>query len=295
MLKLVGATSVCVALLMSTGGHAAPAPAPVRRPLEVQSLFGADDAVKGQAYVKVAMTAPMLDLVNQATVTNPQAMLEYGLALELGRPSASSSLKKGERDKLKRGFNAMVNAYLTPQDKFAGVTFHEDSMLDVPDFWITLAEHIGRPKEHIDRDIVIAGAQAEIPMGMAPTASAPTYIPDDQQSDEFNLSSDLVLDREVVNAAWTCAQSARSFARLKKVQLLDISETKLTPAQFASALPTVIDFYRASYNEGVLSCGTSDFFFQVADVASANLGKLGELKEDANARLAPLEDKTNQQ
>ena len=289
VMKLFGATAAVVVLI------ATPVQAELaRKPLEVQSAFGADEAVKGQDYVRVAMTAPMADLVKAATPTNPAAMLEYGLALQLGRPSAASGLGRADKEKLKRGFRQMIDAYLNPTDKFDGVKFNEDSMLDTPDFWITLAEHIGRPKPHVDNAIVMADAQAMIPPGMAPTASAMTYMPDDQQAEEYNLGQDLVLDRQVVNASWACAQSARSFARLKKVQLLDVSETRMTPEQFAVAKGQLVDVYLTSYREGVLSCGSRDFFFSAADVASANLGKLGTLKEDPSAKLAVLPEVTDQ-
>jgi hypothetical protein len=284
MLKRFVATACVATSLVAVSARAEPP----RKPLEVQSSFGADDAVKGQAYIRIAMAAPMPDLAKAATATNPTAMLEYGLALQLGRPSASAMIDRGETEKLKRGFRAMIDAYLNSADRFDGVKFNEDSMLDHPDFWIALAEHIGRPKQHVDNAIIAADAQAMIPPGMGLTASAPTYMPDDQQSEEFNLGQDLILDRQVVNAAWACAQSARSFARLKKVQLLDVSATRMTPEQFADAKTGLIDVYRVSYQEGVLACGARDFFFQVADIAAANLGKLGALKEDPNATLASL-------
>lgn len=283
MLKFISATAFAT-ILLATSAHAATQ----HKELEVQSSFEVADALKGQDYLKVAMTAPMLDLLKSAQVTNPTAMLEYGLALELGRPSASQALGPEDKEKLKRGYRGMLDMYLNSGDKFSGVKFDEDSMLDVPDFWITLAEHIGRPKQRIDMSVIDAtGGNA--PPGMA-SSTMMTYIPDDQQTQEFNLGHDLVLNRQVVNASWACAQSAQSFAKLKKTQLLDVSETKLTPTQFANAMSRVIADYRTAYQEGVLACGSRDFFFQAADTASANLGKLGALKEDPNAKLAPLAD-----
>ena len=70
--------------------------------------------------------------------------------------------------------------------------------------------------------------------------------------------------------------------------MLDISQTKLTPAQFGNAMGAVVADYRVAYQEGVLSCGSRDYFFKVAEVAEHNLGKLGELKEAPDAKPAPL-------
>jgi len=249
--------------------------------------FEAPDAIKGQDYLNAAMTADMATLLSKAQTTAPEVMLEYGLALELGRPSASAALSKDDKEKLKRGYRAMLDLYLNSGDKFGGVKFDEDSMLDVPDFWIALAEHIGRPRPRVD---VQAAAQAAAQAGGGPGVEAmPVYIPDASiQDKEFNLGEDLVLNRHVVNAAWACAQSAESFARLRKIQVIDISQTKLTPAQFANAMTAVVADYRTAYQEGVLACSSREAFFKVADFAGQNLGKLGQLKDDPNARPAPV-------
>ncbi len=249
--------------------------------------YEAPDAIKGQDYLGVAMTGDMATLLSKAQTTAPDVMLEYGLALELGRPSASAALGKDDKEKLKRGYRAMLDLYLNSGDKFGGVKFDEDSMLDVPDFWIALAEHIGRPKPRAD---IQAAAQAAAQAGAGQGVEAmPVYIPDASiQDKEFNLGEDLVLNRHVVNAAWACAQSAQSFARLRKIQVIDISQTKLTPNQFANAMNAVVADYRTAYQEGVLACGSRDQFFKVADFAGHNLGPLGQLKDDPNAKPAPV-------
>lgn len=276
-------TAVAAMALMFGAGQAMAA----SKATENLGAFEAADALKGQDYVNAAMNTDMATLLTKAQVTAPDVMLEYGLALELGRPSASAALSKDDKDKLKRGYRAMLDLYLNSGDKFGGVKFDEDSMLDVPDFWIALAEHIGRPKPRVDVAQEAAAAQQ---VGGGP-AAMPTmiYIPDQSSQDkEFNLGEDLVLKRHVVNAAWSCAQAGESFARLRKVQLIDISQTKLTPSQFANALSAVIADYRTAYQEGVLACGSRDAFFKVADFAGQNLGKLGQMKEDPNAKPAPV-------
>jgi len=253
--------------------------------------FDAAEALKGQDYINAAMAADMPDLLRKAQVSSPDVMLEYGLALELGRPSASAALSTDDKEKLKRGYRAMLDLYLNSGDKFSGVKFDEDSMLDVPDFWIALAEHIGRPKPRVD--VQAAAEAAAQSAGNTPGGAAMDmiYVPDQSAQDkEFNLGEDLILNRQVVNAAWACSQSAEAFARLRKIQLIDISQTRLTPDQFANALTAVIADYRTAYEEGVLACGSRDYFFKVADFAGHNLGKLGELKENPNAKPAPVGD-----
>jgi len=285
-MKKVWVISVAVAALL-VAGQAVAAP----KATDALGGFEAADALKGQAYLDAAMTAAMPDLLARAQVTSPDVMLEYGLALELGRPSASTSLSKDDKDKLKRGYRAMLDLYLNSGDKFGDVKFDEDSMLDIPDFWIALAEHIGRPKPRVD--VEAAAEAAAQSAGNTPGGSemAMIYVPDQSAQDkEFNMGEDLILNRHVVNAAWACTQSAESFARLRKIQLLDISQTKLTPTEFANALSGVVAEYRTAYEEGVLACGAKDYFFKVADAASHNLGKLGQLKEDPKARPAPVGD-----
>ncbi len=279
-------TAVAVVWAMAGAVQAAPP----HKDIDALSGFEAADALKGQAYLDTAMTGAMPDLLAKAQVTAPDAMLAYGLALELGRPSASAALGKDDKDKLKRGYRGMLDLYLGSGDKFGNVRFDEDSMLDVPDFWIALAEHIGRPKERIDVRAAAEAAAQSLPQGPeGANAMAMIYVPDaSMQDQEFNLGHDLILGRHVVNAAWACAQSAESFARLKKVQVLDASQTRLTPAQFANAMGAVVADYRTAYQEGVLACGSRDYFFKVADVAAQNLGRLGQLKDDPNARPAPL-------
>ena len=279
-------TAVLAAALLVSAGQAMASKA-----TDALGGFEAADAIKGQDYLNVAMTADMKDLLGRAQVTSPDVMLEYGLALELGRPSASADLSKDDKEKLKRGYRAMLDLYLNSGDKFGSVKFDEDSMLDVPDFWIALAEHIGHPKPRVDVQAAAeAAAQSanNTPGGMAMDM---IYVPDQSAQDkEFNMGEDLILNRHVVNAAWACAQSAESFARLRKIQLLDVSETKLTPSQFANAMSAVVADYRTAYEEGVLACGSRDAFFKTADVSEHNLGKLGQMKEDPNARPAPVGD-----
>jgi len=274
------AAAACLAAGLSTAVHAQTR----KKDLDNQSTFEAADAIKGRDYVEAAMTTPMLDLLKQADVTRPAIMLEYGLALELGRPSVSSQLSEGDRDKLKRGFRDMLDLYLNSSDKFGKVTFKEDSMLDLPEFWILLAEHIGRPKRRVD-----AAEIAQLATNGRVDTSSMMFIPDTSEQDkEFNLNADLVLNRQVVNAATTCVESAMGFARMRKIQTVAASETNVTPEQFAQARDMAARNYRLAYQEGILGCGDRDYFMKVVDVASHNLGHLGELKDDPNAQPVDL-------
>ena len=252
-----------------------------KKELSNRESFTSADALKGQAYVNAAMTAPMMDLLQKADVQHPDIMLEYGIALDLGRPSVSGQMSKDDRDKLKRGFRDMLDLYITKSDKF-DITFNEDAMLDQSEFWIYLAKHVGRPKPRAS----LAGvAQAESAPGAPPMA----FMPDDPNQDkEFNLNADLILKPNVVNAATACGQSAYGFARMHKVQMVDVAETKLTPEQFATAQEAAVKAYRLSYAEGVLACGDRDYFMQVADFASHNLGALGNMKDSPTAVVADV-------
>ncbi len=245
--------------------------------------FTAADALKGQAYVKAAMTTPMLDMLRKADVRHPEVMLEYGLALDLGRPSVSQQLSAGEKDKLKRGFRAMLDLYLTSSDKF-DISFNEDAMLDQAEFWTYLAKHVGRPKDRVQQmDAAPGNAQLGDQMAF--------FTPDDPNQDkEFNLNNDLVLAPNVVNASITCVESAFGFAKFRKAQTVDISATHLTPEQFTAVQERAVQGYRLAYSTGVLGCGSKNYFEQVATFASGNLGTLGAMKDNPAAVLAPLGD-----
>jgi len=279
MKTLRGAALTAVGIVLALCGAAEAAGQ--KKELSNRETFTPADAMKGRAYVDAAMTAPMMDLLMKADVQHPDIMLEYGIALDLGRPSVSSRMTKDDRDKLKRGFREMLDLYITKSDKF-DITFNEDAMLDQSEFWIYLAKHVGRPKPRVS----LAGvAQAESAPGAPPMA----FVPDDPDQDkEFNLNEDLVLRPNVVNAATACGQSAYGFARMRKVQTVDISETRLTPDQFATAREAAVKAYRLSWAEGILACGDRDYFLRVADFASHHLGALGNMKDNPAAVVADL-------
>jgi len=279
--KVLGLALASLAL-----GLCLPAAAKTRKQeLSNKESFLPEDAAKGLAYVNAAMTVPMSDLLKKANVTQPAVMLEYGLALDLGRTSVSSTLSKEDKDKLKRGFRAMLDLYINASDKF-DITFDEDAMLDQSEFWIYLAKHVGRPKEHIDASSV-AGLSQGGP-GSVDTSMNVFLSDSSEQDKEFNLNEDLILRPNVVNAAAACAQSAYGFARMRKAQTVDISETKLTPEQYATVLDAAIKAYRLAWTEGQLACGSRESFLMIVDFASHNLGKLGTLKDSPDAKLASL-------
>jgi len=273
------------ALALAAGGVAAE---PAKKERSINANYTHADAVKAQKYLDAAMAMPMLDLLSKANVTNPEVMLEYGLALELGRPSEAANLPQGVKDELKRGYRTMLDQYLNAGDKkdpvLADANFESDAMLDNQEFWVDLAKQIGRRKEHEQLNQQIP---ADSVGGMG--GSFMTFIPDPQNEDNgLNLNRDLVLDRSEVNAAVSCAESAAGFAKMRKAQLIDVAATKLTPEQFAEAKATAVKTYRIAYSTGVEACGDETYFMKVADFAAQNLGILGTLKDDPNATLAPL-------
>lgn len=261
--------------------------------LTVQANFTPEQAVKGQAWLDAAMMTPMLDLLSHADVTNPQGMMEYGLALELGRPSASAQLPQSQKDKLKEGYRSMLDLYLNASDKkdpvLSKVDFTEDAMLDNQEFWVDLAKQIGHRKERtaIDQSVPAQGPED-------PGAPMMTFIADPQNNDNgLNLNQDLVLQRGIVNAATACAESAAGFAKMRKTQLIDIAATRLSPDAFAKAKAEAVRTYRIAYAEGIQACGSEDYFMKAAKFAGQHLGALGEMKEDPNAKLADLKVKAD--
>ena len=266
-------------LMIAAGAHAES-----KKDIDNKSAFDIKDGVKGQTYVTAAMTTPMMDLLQKADVRHPDVMLEYGLALDLGRTSVSMQMPKDDREKLKRGFREMLDLYINKKtDKF-DINFDEDAMLDQSEFWIYLAKHVGRPKERVQANQSLPDMGANQAM-----SGTMVFMPDDPNQDkEFNLNHDLILNSSVVNASATCAQSAYGFASMRKTQLIDIAATKLTPEQFAHAQDIAVRTYRTAYQVGIQACGTRDYFLKAADFAAQNLGVLGTMAENPNAKLADI-------
>jgi hypothetical protein len=264
---------------------AAPVQAETRKQeMRRKETFSDQDAEKGQAHVKAAMTVPMETLLAKADIQHPHNMLQYGIGLYLGRPSATASMPKGEKEKLKAAYRALLDQYLTSSDKFGSVTFDEDAMLDNGDFWVYLAQHIGRPKER--QPLNQAGA------GVDSTGAATNVFMVDRmenEAEDFNLKTEPIIRRQIANAAITCSTTARSFARMKKAQTVDISETKLTAEKYAEMRVTAGRIYRTSYVLGVHACAGEANFMATADFASQNLGLLGGMKDDPTAQLVTLQ------
>jgi hypothetical protein len=111
----------------------------------------------------------------------------------------------------------------------------------------------------------------------------------ENDADDYNLGTEPIIRRQVANAAITCSTTARSFARMKKAQTVDISETKLTPEKYAEMRVTAGRIYRSSYVLGVRACATEANFMTAADFAGKNLGVLGGMKDDPTAQVASLQ------
>ncbi len=256
-----------------------------KKELTNKENFTVEDAAKGQVFVDAAMTTPMMTLLSKADVNHPELMLEYGLALDLGRPSVSSAMSKDDKDKLKRGFRAMLDLYINKSDKF-DITFNEDAMLDQSEFWIYLAKHVGRPKEHVDASSVVNMSQGA--PGSVDTSMNMFLADSSDQDKEFNLNQDLILKPNLVNASTACAQSAYGFARMRKAQTVDIAETKLTAEQFVTVQAMAVKNYRLAWSEGQIACASTDYFNKVVAFASQNLGALGAMKDNPAAVVATL-------
>src|SRR5690606_23590217 len=90
---------------------------PTKQELSRRATYKPQDATRAHPHINAAMTLPMEALIREATLNNPEAMMRYGLALELGRPPATHALNSAERDVLKAGYRSMIDLYLTSGDK----------------------------------------------------------------------------------------------------------------------------------------------------------------------------------
>ena len=104
--QVLGVLALAVALAGAGSVNAATR----HQELNNKENFTSEDAIKAQVYVNAAMTTPMAELLSKADIVRPDVMLEYGIALDLGRPSVSSQLSKEDREKLKRGFRNFANS-----------------------------------------------------------------------------------------------------------------------------------------------------------------------------------------
>lgn len=282
-MKIKSVVVWCIVAAVAIGGTAHAAGR--KKELSSKASYTQVDAAKGQVHVTAAMNTPMLELLQKADVQHPEYMLQYGLALDLGRPSEAQRLATADKERLKKGYRELLDLYITSKDKF-DIEFNEDAMLDESEFWIYLAKHVGRRKNQ---------EQANAALGMAndpSQGSSGFFVPQTfgNDDDTLNLNQDLILKPGMVNAATTCAQSANAFARMEKAQKVDISATKLTPDQFAKVQQDATRIYQTSYQQGVMACGGKDFFNQTVAFSRQHLGLLGTLQENPAAVLPTVSE-----
>lgn len=276
---MAAAMTALLAMSVAVGAGAASKKTELRR----KETFSQQDAERAQVHVKAAMNTSMEALLAKADIQHPENMLQYGLGLYLGRNSVTASMAPADKEKLKAAYRALLDQYLTSNDKFGDVTFDEDAMLDNGDFWVYLAEHIGRPKERrpLNQAATLGGENA----GTTNIFIMEAY---ENDNDDYNLTTEPIIKRQVANAAITCATSARSFARMKKAQTVAIDETDLSPDKFAEMRVTAARLYRSSYVLGVKACASEANFSTAAEFASQHLGILGNKKDDPTAMPVDL-------
>jgi hypothetical protein len=283
-MKRVVLYSLALFAAASLAGNAAEAATNKQR-LSRRETFSQKQAEAAQVHVRRAMSEPMADLLAKADFQHAEVMLSYGLALYLGRPSATANLSDGEKARLKAAYRDVLDLYLTSGDKFPNVTFDEDAMLENGDFWVYLAEHVGRPNES-------RRLEQTLPTEAGNSAGTSTLMlmPNNPNQSGENIGADLVIDRGVANAAISCATSAMAFARMKKAQVVDIAETKLTSEKFTEMRVTAARLYRSAYGTGVAACASKANFLTAAEFSAGNLGRLGAMKVDAAAVPVELDD-----
>jgi hypothetical protein len=250
-----------------------------------------DTAASKKAWPRLqgAMNRPMPELLDKATQFDPDAVLEYGLALELGRPAETLSERQAQR--VQSAFASFLNANTDLRDN-VNLTGHEDALLKEPDFWIILAKNLAR---HERQQAYNAGATMSTDGGF--TAGGPlSFSSIDWDDGEFSqgnydLSGEAVLGRYMVYASQSCAMYARAFDQMKKVQLIDAAALpKLTADEVANDRKEAVRIYRLTAHLGPQACGGDEMFTTVTAFADGYLGQLGTYPNDPKLALASLSD-----
>ncbi|HVZ28823.1 MAG TPA: hypothetical protein VG839_00410 [Asticcacaulis sp.] len=267
---------------------AAPADAETKSKLNLTGKFDTAASKKAWPRLQGAMNRPMAELVDKATQFDPDAVLEYGLALELGRPAETLSERQAKR--VQSAFAAFLNANTDLRDNVT-LTGHEEALLKEPDFWIILAKNLAR---HERQQAFNAGGTLSTDGGFTP-GGALSFSSIDWDDGEFSqgnydLSGPAVLGRYMVYASQSCAMYARAFDQMKKVQLIDAAALpKLTPDELANDRKEAVRIYRLTAHLGPQACGGQEMFDTVSAFADNYLGQLGAYPNDPKLTLASLD------
>ncbi len=276
----VGLALMCAAALTFSGIADA---APKSPRLQTYGKFTPAAARKAQAYVTTAMTVPMTDLLSQASQLKAEAMLTYGLGLELGRAPATRDMSPNERARVQAVFKEMLILYVRAKDDI-NLTGSETILLDQPDFWILMARSLSfrerPPSLYLDN-----------PDGSGTVITTDANIITASDGKQYSLVGQPLLDAGRVSAAQSCVIYARAEARMQKVQTVDASAAPhLSPEKLSEYKQSAKTLGANARRFGTDACGNSNYYKAVRAYASLNLGKLGILKDDPSALVDATPD-----
>lgn len=260
--------AACV--LTATTANAAP------QKLRSYGEFTPAAAKKAQTDVRNAMTRPMDELLTRATEISPEYLLDYGLALELGREPATRQMSDLQRQRVQTIFQDLLGQYIKAKDNIA-LKGTEPQLLEQADFWILLARSLAW------LDAPPAIAVSDEATGTVTVTDTQTIVRGERQ--RYTLRGDRpVLDPKITSAAQTCAIYARVSARMQKVVTLErANDPNITPEQLKAFKAEAADILRQARTLGVDACAGAAFFDEVTAFAARHMGKLGTLPDEAAA------------
>ena len=276
----VGLALMCAAVFTFSGTtHAAP-----KSPrLQTYGKFTPGAAKKAQGYVTTAMTVPMADMLSQASELKAEAMLTYGLGLELGRAPATRDMSANDRARVQAVFKEMLILYIRAKDNI-DLNGDEAILLDQPDFWILMARSLSfkerPPALYLDN-----------PDGSGTVITTDATIITASDGKQYSLVGQPVLDAGRVSAAQSCVIYARTEARMHKVQTVDASAAPhLSPEKLSEYKASAKTLGTNARRFGIDACGNQNYYKAVRAYATLNLGKLGALKDDPSALVEATPD-----
>lgn len=252
----------CLAYLPSNG---------FAKPNENYGIYTLKDSKKAQKDIDKAINTPMETLIDKAKSLRGEDMYLYGLALELGRPPATSSLSTVEKAKLFETFERFLDKYTKKRDGI-NLKGNEPILLSKPDFWILLGRSGGKPSNDLSNLVGSLNGFNEF----APESSL-------SSTDTVGTSIDgkplPIYDQEKRSAGQSCIINARTAARLNKVTILSPSSAPhLSLEKFTELQNQAKELVIKAEYIGVSACGSRDYYTKVYDFTSNYLGKLGTLK-----------------
>lgn len=254
--------------------------------LKTYGKYSQKTAKKAQANVRAAMVTPMVDLLRKAAELNPEAMLNYGLALELGRPSATKDMNERERAQVQQVFQTLLILYVRATDR-VDLTGKESVLLDQPDFWILMARSMSFVPPPVYATVTESGG------GDLSSVTESQLMMTSIDGKRYSLKGEPMLNGQIVSAAQSCAIYARVGARMEKVMRLDPASTPhLTVQALDDYKKQAKVVYKQARGFGIDGCAGENNYKAALAFASLHLGKLGTLADGTDALITDEEVET---